>query len=74
VFGVQILPYAKKTDAGTRSIKTIARLSATEVDGPEQFLASAYGYLSDIREAKPGGGAWTISDVNSAEFGVKVFA
>jgi len=74
VFGVQINPYAKKTDAGTRSIKTVARVSTTEVDGPVQTLGASYAYLTDIRETKPGGGAWTISDVNGAEFGVKVNA
>lgn len=74
VFGIQLLPYARRTDAGARSICTIARLSATEVDGPNQPLGSAYTYrdLWDVREAKPGGGAWTITDVNAAEFGVKV--
>jgi hypothetical protein len=74
VFGVQILPYAKRTDAGARSIASVARLSTTEVDGPNVPLGSAYTYhgLFDVRETKPGGGAWTIADVNSAEFGVKV--
>ena len=74
VYGVQIIPVVKKTDAGARSIKTIARLSGTEVDGPERSLASGYTYLQDIRETKPGGGAWSIADVNNAEFGLKVFA
>lgn len=74
VYGVQILPHVKKTDAGSRSIKTIARLSGTETDGPEYSLPTGYVYAPDIRETKPGGGAWTISDVNSAEFGMKVFA
>lgn len=74
VFGVQINPYARKTDAGTRSIKSVARLSATEVDSADKTLSTSYGYLPDIRETKPGGGAWSISDVNSAEFGVKVSA
>ena len=74
VFGVQILPFAKKTDAGVRSIVTVARHSGSEVDGPVQTLNSTYDYLEDIRETKPGGGAWSISDVNGAEFGVKVNA
>jgi len=74
VYGVQILPYVRKTDAGARSIKSIARHSGTEVDGPEQVLGTSFVYARDIREAKPGGGAWSISDVNGAEFGVKVFA
>lgn len=74
VFGVQVLPYARKTDAGTRSIVSVARVSATEVDSATKTLSTSYQYLPDIRETKPGGGAWTISDVNSAEFGVKVTA
>lgn len=74
VFGVQVLPYAQKTDGGARSIASIARLSGTEVDSADKTLSSSYGYLPDIRETKPGGGTWSISDVNSAEFGVKVTA
>lgn len=72
VYGVQILPYARKTDAGSRSICTVARLSGTETDGPNQALSTTANYLFDMRETKPGGGSWTISDVNSAEFGQKV--
>jgi hypothetical protein len=74
VYGVQVMPYAKKTDAGVRSIVSVARLSSTEVDSAAKTLSTTYAYLPDIREAKPGGGAWSISDVNSAEFGVKVNA
>lgn len=74
VLGVQVLPYARKTDAGTRSIKSVARLSGTEEDSADKTLSTSYAYLKDIRETKPGGGAWSISDVNSAEFGVKVSA
>jgi len=72
VYGVQISPYARKTDAGTRKICSIARLSGTEVDGPDKDLSTTYQYLSDIRETKPGGGAWTPTDINNAEFGMKI--
>ena len=74
VYGVQICPYARKTDAGVRSIKSVARLSGTETDSADKTLNSTYAYLTDIRETKPGGGAWSITDVNNAEFGVKVSA
>lgn len=74
VFGVQILPMARKTDAGTRSLATVARLGTTETDGPTQPLSTSYQYLSDIREANPDGDAWDITDVNGAEFGSKVAA
>ena len=74
VYGIQILPFARKTDAGTRSIKSVTRLSATEEDSADKPLSTGYTYYPDIRETKPGGGAWSISDVNSAEVGVKVSA
>lgn len=74
VYGVQVLPYAAKTDAGTRSIVTVARLSGTEADSAVATLSTTATYYPDIRETKPGGGAWSVSDVNSAEFGVKVNA
>jgi hypothetical protein len=74
VYGVQVLPFAKKTDAGTRSIVSVARLSATEVDSAAKALSTDYAYLPDIREAKPGGGTWSITNVNDAEFGIKINA
>lgn len=72
VYGVQLVPMVRKTDTGARKFKPVTRLSATEVDGTEQTLGSTYLYFPEIQEEKPGGGAWLVADVNSAEFGVKV--
>jgi len=72
VYGVQILPHMRKTEAGFRTVVGVARLAGTEVDGSALSLADSYLYYRDIRETKPGGGGWTVSDVNSAEFGIKV--
>lgn len=75
VFGVQICHYSRKTDAGTRSARSLARLSGTDADnGSDQALSTSYLYYCDMRETKPGGGSWSLSDVSSAEFGVKVAA
>jgi hypothetical protein len=75
VFAVQPVPFAKKNDAGpARSIVSVARLSGTETDSAVKTLSTSYAYFPDIRATKPGGGQWTIADVNSAEFGVKVNA
>jgi len=68
--------YAVKTDAGTRQIAPVYRHSGSEVDGATITLASnyiPYG-ASETQETKPGGGAWSISDVNGAEFGLKIVA
>lgn len=74
VAGVQIGLYARKTDAGLKTIQSVARLSGTEVNSADKALAASYAYYLDVRETKPGGGAWAISDVNSAEFGEYVSA
>lgn len=75
VHGIQIIPRARKTDAGTRSIVTVARHSGTEEDSAAMTLNTTWGYVGrDLRQTKPGGGAWSISDINAAEFGVKVNA
>lgn len=72
VYGLQLVPLLRKTDAGSRTFVTVARLSGTETDGSATALFDTYQYFPDIRETKPGGGAWSISDVNNAEFGIKV--
>lgn len=74
VYGVQVNTRARKTDAGARKLASVARLSGTEVDSADFVLTTSYQAYSDVRETKPGGGAWTISDVNSAEFGSKITA
>jgi hypothetical protein len=72
VQGVQPCPFWKKSDAGARAACTVARLSGTEVDSSPTTLSTSYAYSPDIREERPGGGAWTFADVNAAEFGAKV--
>lgn len=72
VYAVMPIPIAKKTNAGDRSVKSVARLSSTEVDSAATTLSTDYAACPDIRTTKPGGGVWTITDVNAAEFGVKV--
>jgi hypothetical protein len=74
IYAIQTLPTMRKTDAGARSAKTIARLSGTEEDGAEQILGTSYALTREVRQTKPGGGAWTVPDINAAEFGVKVFS
>lgn len=72
VYGVQVLPYAWKSDAGSRQVASVARVSGTEETGPDQTLSTTEQYLPDIRGADPSGAQWTIASVNGAQFGVKV--
>jgi len=75
--GVQVNICAKKSTTGTRTYKSVAKLAAgATTEGATAYAPSdtSYAYGCDIWEAKPGGGAWTVSDVNGAEFGVTVEA
>lgn len=75
VHGVQILPFAKKTDAGSRAIATVARSGVVEAMSADQPLTTVYGYYPTIVERDPATVApWTIAGVNAAEFGVAVTA
>lgn len=73
VYAVQPRSYVRGVDAGTRGLKNVARSNVTEVDGTEKFVDQSYIYIDHIYENDPnGGGAWTESSVNAAEFGIKI--
>jgi hypothetical protein len=72
VYGVQVSPYARKTDAGTKEIVAVSRLATVEEDSSASALTADYIYYPKVFEANPDGDQWEIADVNSAEFGVKV--
>lgn len=73
VKGVQHLVYARKDDAGTRQIAAVYRPSSTDYDGATQTIGDSYTYYAEIKETSPAtSSAWTISEVNGAEFGVKL--
>jgi hypothetical protein len=71
VFGVQQLIYARKDDAGSRSLKTVCRSGTTDYHNSNTHIMSdTYDYYMDILEEDPDTSSqWTISGVNSAEFG-----
>ena len=74
VYAVKPVMVVTKDDAGSRSAASVIRLSATEQDSANHSLSTSYEWVQDIRTAKPGGGTWTVSDVNSMEVGMKVTA
>jgi len=75
IFGVQTVQDARKDDAGTRQIAAVARVSGTDYDGATVTLGTTYAMGTEIRETNPNtSAAWTVSDVNGAEFGIKVVA
>lgn len=74
VQAVQPVVRHRKDDAGARSIVTVLRLSGTEADSGVVTVNTTYGYARDCRTTKPGGGAFSITDVNNTEAGQKVNA
>lgn len=73
IFGVQRNIYARKDNTATKQICGVTRPGTTDHDGATVTLASSYGYFSEILETNPDtAAAWTISEVNATEHGVKV--
>jgi hypothetical protein len=72
VKGVIVTSVAKKDDGGSRLITGHARLSSTDLAGADISLGNSYKSQQTVLETKPGGGAWSLTDVANAEFGVKV--
>jgi hypothetical protein len=75
IFGTQLNMISKKDDSGTRSIAAVTRSAGTDYDGSTQALGTTYVDNRDLREVDPAtSAAWTRTNLNSAEFGVKVAA
>lgn len=75
VHGARIVSHAQKTDSGAASINHVTRSSASETDSSSMALSgvSAWAYYQSFQETDPnGGGAWSVSAINAAEFGVKM--
>lgn len=72
VAAIQIVTRARKTDTGSRSIAQVARSGGNELDSDDFALSSAYATQRTVMEKKPGGTAYSLADVNSAEAGAKV--
>lgn len=73
IYGVQVNMYAKKDDAGVKNLCSVARSAGTDYDGSTRTLSTAYQFLREMIEADPAtSAAWTQTNLNAAEFGVKV--
>jgi len=72
VFGVQVLPYARKDDAGSRSITPNIYISGVAYSGESVFsIGNTYTYYPEIFDTSPAtSSAWTIAEVNASEFGI----
>lgn len=70
---VQVSAYARKDDIAGREIELVSRPGSTDHDGASQTLTTSYAFYVERSETNPDtSAAWTTSDVNGAEFGIKV--
>lgn len=72
IAGVVHQSYARKDDAGIRQIQQVCKSGGTVETSSTISLGSSYQYYQDILEQDPNTSAtWTVSNFNSAQFGVK---
>jgi hypothetical protein len=73
VEGIVWKSVARKTDAGTRTIAPVLRISATDYVGTTQNPSTSYsGYFQAYAQNPATSAAWTPSDVNGLEAGQEV--
>lgn len=73
--GIGIHAYMIKTSSGARTARLITRSGGTDYEGGDITLAETPVSYSQYRDVDPDTtSAWTESDLNSAQFGVKVEA
>ena len=73
IYTVQVNLWARKDDAGSRTLNAIARPTTVTYSGAEPIsLGNTYQYSLHHFDSNPEtAGNWTISQINSAEFGIK---
>ena len=72
VKGVQVVIDVRKDDAGTREIAPVIRQTATDYVGTTVSVQSSYAMKMQVYNVNPAtAAAFTISEVNADEFGVK---
>jgi hypothetical protein len=69
---VQYNVFAQKTDATGRAIASVGDLSGVQDISPNMVLGVGVGKFEYLAASKPGGGAWTPTDVNALKIGPKV--
>lgn len=72
VIGVQVLNYVRKTDTGAATARGKALIGGTLYNGTAFNPGTSYSYNSHIWEVSPATSvAWTISEIDGAEFGLE---
>lgn len=75
VFAVQTVIRARKDDGGVRQIAPVFRIGSTDYIGATVSIGDSYQWYTQIYETSPAtSAAWTVSEINAAEAGVKLIS
>lgn len=75
VFGIQHAIWAKKDAGAARTFAAFQRSGTNDHVGTTQNAATSYAMYLDLKETDPDtSAAWTITNLNAAEFGVKILS
>lgn len=74
VLAVEIHTRARKTDVGTATLKAAAKVGSSVAYAADINPGTTYTTYHHRMDTKPGGGSWTRTDLDNAEFGVEVVA
>ena len=75
IFGIQFNVTARKDNSGGRAETPLIRISGTDYLLTQYTLTTSYLVNSQIKETSPAtSSAWSASEINSAEFGLKLTA
>jgi hypothetical protein len=75
VKAVQTVNFLKADAAGLRTVVPTFRINGGNFDGNGDVLGSDWAYYTEVHTTNPDTGlAWTVSEIDGAEFGVKVTA
>jgi hypothetical protein len=73
IFGAVHYSYARKDDAGPKSLNQVCLSGGTTETSPTIALGNSYSYYADVIENDPNTSApWAASGFNAATFGVKI--
>jgi hypothetical protein len=72
VLGVSHSSYVAKSDTGSRTLRQVTRIAAANYVGADQGLGTTYAAVRRVMEVSPATGvAWTLAELNGAEFGIE---
>lgn len=74
VFGTQTNMYARKDDAGTRQVAMVTRQGGSNTVYGTKTMASTYAFYSDLHDFDTTGSAWTPTNINGDQYGIKEIA